>query len=878
MAFRTWGRLLLTALGVSVLAGAGQLGIAYGFGIVRLTGAFTGATVNQWPAQLVWVGWFAANAAVAGAVLTGRLARRDALPATTGRHLAVGAAAALGATAVAPLCMQPARAAELVSVDPVFAVGICAVLGAIVGAGAAIAVLLNPPLGWNVAAVAGAIWLLALVSALPSVGAAGPLRAVRLGVLEPTWLASDAAQRLSLLLLPTIGLLAGAASAALARWRGHVPLVSGATGVAGPVLVAFAYLTAGPGDAVNRYQTTPYYAALIAVAAGALGAAAATLLRWPLHTLATGSTGAPAIEPSAILRPLPAGPALPSGSAAPARPSGRAPTADDVPLPGRVPTGGPAHDDHSTSSRTPDPVAGDPASDGSAVRNAPAHWDWPASGGAPLTVESTLGSAIPSARDAQSAPTGDRPPTTGAAPATPTSATSAPTSTHLDAAGPGDAPALARSDRSVAGPERAPEDSDSTERDGAASAPSTGSDAGLGPAAVSVSGVSATGAPAEPADTEIGMSAMTERHNHAAQSSSSTPSALPDETGREQGRRTEDGGHGGRVAPSPAATAGQAAEKTSAAPAAGDGAPAESTAGPAEPQEGTAADPSATPKPRRPRKARASAKPTVAPRAASDDTAPAPSAAATAGSATGTDRASDDSGSTEVGSDTPSAGPVPPAWPVPPRSTPTSHGPVGTGRVAEAAARDDRSGPAARNPVADQAGPTAPDVEPLPRARHRAPLPDLNRATDWEALATARRAGPASTTPRHTTPRQTTPPPAAPADAAPTDAAPTDAAPTDASSATNADAPEADATATASPPETAAEQSAGRGRGRLGLFRRNRARSDGESSPAEPEPLAEQDEEYVDWVAGLSRPLADNEPEQESGRRSLRSTGRHHRD
>lgn len=110
MAIRTWGKLLLTALGVSVLAGAGQLGVAYGFGIVRLTGAFTGATVNQWPAQLVWVAWFAANAAVAGAVLAGRLARRGPVPATTGRHLAVGAAAALGATAVAPLCMQPARA------------------------------------------------------------------------------------------------------------------------------------------------------------------------------------------------------------------------------------------------------------------------------------------------------------------------------------------------------------------------------------------------------------------------------------------------------------------------------------------------------------------------------------------------------------------------------------------------------------------------------------------------------------------------------------------------------------------------------------------------------------------------------------------------
>ncbi|MFD0787733.1 hypothetical protein ACFQZ8_27830, partial [Micromonospora azadirachtae] len=61
MAIRTWGKLLLTALGVSVLAGAGQLGLAYGLGIVRLTGSFTGSTVNQWPAQLTWVGWFAAN-------------------------------------------------------------------------------------------------------------------------------------------------------------------------------------------------------------------------------------------------------------------------------------------------------------------------------------------------------------------------------------------------------------------------------------------------------------------------------------------------------------------------------------------------------------------------------------------------------------------------------------------------------------------------------------------------------------------------------------------------------------------------------------------------------------------------------------------------
>ncbi|MEU1589293.1 hypothetical protein [Micromonospora sp. NPDC005710] len=362
MAFRTWGRLLLTALGVSVLAGAGQLGVAYGFGIVRLTGAFTGTTVNQWPAQLVWVGWFAANAAVAGAVLAGRLARRDAPAAGTGRQLAVGGAAALGATVIAPLCMQPARAAELISVDPVWAVGICAIVGAVIGAGAAIAVLFRPELGWNVAVVAGAVWLLALISVLPSIGTTGPLPTVRLGVLEPSWLDDAAAQRLALLLLPTVALLAGAATAGLARWRGQAALVSGATGVAGPVLVAFAYLTAGPGDAVDRYQATPYYGSLIAILAGALGAAAAALLRWPTGTRTADPQ---AIEPTAILRPLNTGPALP----------------DAVPASDQVTAERPDTETTNAELATTQPggvVAGQWATgkpDG--VRTVPAHWDWP---------------------------------------------------------------------------------------------------------------------------------------------------------------------------------------------------------------------------------------------------------------------------------------------------------------------------------------------------------------------------------------------------------------------------------------------------------------------------------------------------------------------
>ncbi|MCG5436448.1 hypothetical protein PSH25_000122, partial [Micromonospora sp. PSH25] len=307
MVSRTWRNLLLTALGMGVLAGAGQLGIAFSFGIVQLVGASTGAAVNQWPAQLVWVGWFAAHAAVAGTVVAARLARPYEALASTGRLVSIAAAAALGATVVAPLCIRPAQAAERFSVDPILAVGICATLGALVGAGAAIAVLVKPPLGWNLAAVGGVVWLLALVSVVPSLATAGPVPAVRLGVLEPAGLDADAAHRLAILILPAVALLIGAATGGLARWRGHPPLVNGVTGTAGTVLVAFTYLTAGPGDAVDRYQITPYYGALLAVAAGVLGSSAAALFRWPLLPRTAEARIA---ESTDILRPLSAGPTL----------------------------------------------------------------------------------------------------------------------------------------------------------------------------------------------------------------------------------------------------------------------------------------------------------------------------------------------------------------------------------------------------------------------------------------------------------------------------------------------------------------------------------------------------------------------------------------
>ncbi|MBF9131491.1 hypothetical protein I0C86_21370 [Plantactinospora sp. S1510] len=294
MAFRTWGKVLLAALGVGVVSGAGQLGIAYGLGLVRFNRTFDAVIANQWPAQRVWVGWFAMVAAITGALIADRLARRYDLPTTPGVQAATAAAGALGALVVAPLSMQPARTAQLASADPVVSVGVIAALGAGIGFVAALATLVQRPVRWNAGAVIAAVWFLAVLSVMPSLGPDDPLPAVRLGVLDPSWLGAGTAQRLAVVTMPALALVAGALTGALARSRGLPMPAVASCGVGGPALLALAYLVAGPGGSSDGYQAAPYWGALIAVVAGGLGSVLAAMARWPLTTGGTAETGGPA--------------------------------------------------------------------------------------------------------------------------------------------------------------------------------------------------------------------------------------------------------------------------------------------------------------------------------------------------------------------------------------------------------------------------------------------------------------------------------------------------------------------------------------------------------------------------------------------------------
>ena len=81
MTFRTWVRLLAITLGIGALAGASQLGLAYGLGIVRLTRVLDVTARDQWTAQLAWVAWFAMTAAVVGALAGSWLLSRWTSPA-----------------------------------------------------------------------------------------------------------------------------------------------------------------------------------------------------------------------------------------------------------------------------------------------------------------------------------------------------------------------------------------------------------------------------------------------------------------------------------------------------------------------------------------------------------------------------------------------------------------------------------------------------------------------------------------------------------------------------------------------------------------------------------------------------------------------------
>jgi hypothetical protein len=280
MAFRTWVRLLGATLGVAALAGACQLGVAYGLGILRLTRVLDVTTRDQWTAQLTWVAWFAMMAAVIGGFAgSWLLPRWSPTRPGTGTAVAIAVAAGIGAAVVVPLTMQPARTAQIAGVHPVFVIGLCAGLGALTGTVAAVAALLQPVARASLAALGCAVWLIAIVSVAPSLSPDDPLPAVRLGVFDAGFLSPAVTQRTALFTMPALALIAGALLGWAARRLRKPTLTIALAGLPGAALLTASYLIAGPGSGADRYQVVPYWAAMTATGAGVLGSVLAAVVR-----------------------------------------------------------------------------------------------------------------------------------------------------------------------------------------------------------------------------------------------------------------------------------------------------------------------------------------------------------------------------------------------------------------------------------------------------------------------------------------------------------------------------------------------------------------------------------------------------------------------
>jgi hypothetical protein len=311
MAFRSWVKLLASTAMAAAVVGAGQLGIAYVLGMVRLDLDLDVTLRDQWTAQLAWVAWITMTAATLGAIVgTGLRPRWRPQPVGVSGALGMGLAASLGALAVLPLVMQPARVAQIDGVRPVFVIGVCAGLAAALSVFAAWAAAAKAVARWNLATLAVLIWAVALLSVVPSLLPGRTPAQPRLGVLDGALIPSSITEQTAFVTMPLLALLAGLGLGWVARGRGKSMLAVALTGLAGPALLTVAYLIAGPGQGATGFALSPYWAAMTASGAGVLGSVLAAILRGTSATTPAGETAAtpsspPAAEPADDLPPLP---------------------------------------------------------------------------------------------------------------------------------------------------------------------------------------------------------------------------------------------------------------------------------------------------------------------------------------------------------------------------------------------------------------------------------------------------------------------------------------------------------------------------------------------------------------------------------------------
>ena len=306
-----WARLFSQSIGVAAIAVAAQVGAGQALGIIRWDGSFDGVDGPGWSALITWVAFVYAVAVVAGALVGRRAVRGTHRTDGIGARIAATFASAIGAGAAVVVAWLPARGVRApLGVNPGLVVTITAAMGIVAGMVIALAALSAPPVAGGFRATVAWVWVLGAGSAAAGLATHEPFAAPRVAMLDAPslvpaqWWSGPA-------LMIVVAALIGAAVAGLARWAGAGRLGVALSGAAGPAVVAFAYLVAGPGD--TDAQLGPYRASLAAIAAGLL-VSIVVAIPWGARasaSLASSASSASAASSSSSSSALDAPPAPP---------------------------------------------------------------------------------------------------------------------------------------------------------------------------------------------------------------------------------------------------------------------------------------------------------------------------------------------------------------------------------------------------------------------------------------------------------------------------------------------------------------------------------------------------------------------------------------
>ncbi|MFI6331313.1 hypothetical protein ACIBBG_23780 [Micromonospora chersina] len=281
MARRGWGGSTAAALGVAAGTGAAQLGFGYGLGIINWAPAGAARVEAAWVASLAWATWISATSVIAGAVCAQRLrGADDEEPAGPLPRLSLALAAGVGALITVLLVAVPARAARVPATSSPEAVAAgYAVAGLVLGVLLATWALHTRAAAVNLVATTGWLWLLAVVSVLDGVLSGRGLTTAQLGIWQISadsgrfWIRDYFYWPGALLSLGSallIGILAARGAVRAPERR----VGAAASGAAGPLLVALAYLLAVPRLAgIAAEQVSAHLIAPYAVIAGVGGSA-----------------------------------------------------------------------------------------------------------------------------------------------------------------------------------------------------------------------------------------------------------------------------------------------------------------------------------------------------------------------------------------------------------------------------------------------------------------------------------------------------------------------------------------------------------------------------------------------------------------------------